>query len=72
MVNPISKLLICLWKGCECVFEEAGTFHEHITKHGQEQMQLNLDKNDGTGEEEDEEPLAKKMKLNGKEMTKER
>jgi hypothetical protein len=60
-------MLICLWKGCEHVFEEADAFQQHILKHGQEQLELHLNKqkNDGTeGEEEENEPIAKKAKIN--------
>jgi hypothetical protein len=55
-------MLICLWKGCEHVFEEIAAFQEHVNKHVQQQQQLNLDnhKNVATKEEEEEErPIAK-------------
>jgi hypothetical protein len=73
MENQLTKRVICLWKGCDCVFEETGLFQEHLHKHGQEQMQQNLEgnkKDDGGTEKEEEkgnELVAKKAKLDAKE-----
>jgi hypothetical protein len=58
MANETTKRLICLWKGCEGVFDEAATFQEHVTNHGKH---LNWNNHDTTREEG---PLAKKAKLN--------
>jgi hypothetical protein len=57
MANEAIKRLNCLWKGCVSVFDDAAAFQEHVTKHGQ---QLNWDNHDNM---EEEEPLAKKAKL---------
>jgi hypothetical protein len=70
MSSQITKRLICLWKGCdELVFEEAVAFKMHVDKHIQEQMQMDNQKNDGTEEQQQEdEPLRKKAKLNEDKM----
>jgi hypothetical protein len=57
MTSQITKRLICLWKDCDGVFEDAAAFQEHVSKHGQ---QLNCQNHDDTMEDE---PLAKKAKL---------
>jgi hypothetical protein len=72
MTNKITKRLICLWKDCDNVFEDADALQEHVINHVQEQMQTDLNKQreDGTEEQQEEdEPLAKKAKLNEKKMT---
>jgi hypothetical protein len=53
-----SRRLICLWKGCDCVFNDAAAFQEHVTDHGQ---QLNWQNHDDT---KDEKQLAVKAKWN--------
>jgi hypothetical protein len=60
-----NKMLICLWKGCDCMFDEITAFDEHVVKHAHEQHQLELSNqgnNDGTVTAV-EEPIAKKAKL---------
>jgi hypothetical protein len=59
-----AKMLICLWKGCEHVFEEIAAFQEHVNKHVQQQQhQHNLDnhKNVAANEEveAEERPIIK-------------
>jgi DNA-binding FrmR family transcriptional regulator len=57
-----TKRLICVWKGCDDVFEEAAAFKEHIDKHIHELMQTDLDnqwKNGTEEQQEEDKPLAK-------------
>ena len=67
MANQTAKKLICLWKGCDLVFDEETAFQEHvISKHVHEQHQLSLtnqESNDGTVMAAAEEPMAKKAKM---------
>jgi hypothetical protein len=60
-----TKMLICLWKGCEhVVFEEAMAFQEHVIKHVHEQMQPPiLGHRKYAGTEQEQQPMAKKAKF---------
>jgi hypothetical protein len=64
MTSQIRKRLICLWKDCDGVFEDAAALQEHVTKHVQEQIQPNLENKDIDGTEEEKGPMAEKAKLN--------
>jgi hypothetical protein len=52
-----------MWKGCQFAFEELAAFQEHvITKHAlQQQRQLNLDKQNDDGTEEEQEMVEKEQ-----------
>jgi uncharacterized C2H2 Zn-finger protein len=61
--QQISKLLICQWKDCDLIFEKRADFQEHVNKHAQEHLVLNVGNptsKDCTGTEEEsmaEKPL---------------
>jgi hypothetical protein len=60
MTSQTTKRLLCLWKDCDGVFDDAAAFQEHVTNHGQ---QLNWQNHDhDTMEEEGQ--LAIKAELN--------
>jgi hypothetical protein len=69
--QQITKRLICWFKGCDDVFEEAAAFKVHVDNHYHELMQTDLDNQgkDGTEEQQQDEPLAKKAKLDEGKMT---
>jgi hypothetical protein len=58
--QQITKRLICVWEGCDDVFEEAAAFKEHVDKHFHELMQTDLgnQRKDGAEEQQQDEPLA--------------
>jgi hypothetical protein len=65
MASQRTKKLICLWKGCDDVFEEEAAYKAHIDKHFHEQMQTDL------GNQLEDEPLPKKAKFNEDKMANE-
>jgi hypothetical protein len=64
-----NKMLICLWKGCDCTFDETTAFQEHVNKHAHEHHQLELSHQENNDETVTaaEEPITKKAKMDHEE-----